>query len=78
MSDTNPATNLDESDIGNAIFGDLTATDPEPELTDSEKIDYVFQIAVKVGELVNNITSEQVEQVRKVYQNPLLRKILGG
>lgn len=67
MSDTN---------IGTIDFPETP--DPIPELTDAEKLDFVYKLALKASELIESITDEQVQQVKKVYNNPLLRKMLGG
>ena len=44
-------------------------------LTDAEKLDYLYQVAVKVGALVDSITPQQVEQVKRMQANPLISKL---
>ena len=48
------------------------------ELTDAEKLDYLYRVAVKVGALVDSITPAQVEQVQKLQRNPFLSKMFAG
>lgn len=48
------------------------------DLTDAEKLDYLYRVAVKVGVLVDSITPAQVEQVQKIQRNPLLAKMFSG
>lgn len=52
--------------------------DTARELTDAEKIEYLYQVALKVGALVDSITPAQVEQVQKLQRNPFLSKIFAG
>ena len=47
-------------------------------LTDAEKLDYLYQVAVKVGALVDSITPAQVEQVKRMQANPLISKLFAG
>ena len=47
-------------------------------LTDAEKLDYLYQVAVKVGALVESITPAQVEQVKRMQANPLMSKLFAG
>ena len=47
-------------------------------LTDAEKLDYLYQVAVKVGALVDSITPQQVEQVKRMQANPLISKLFAG
>lgn len=47
-------------------------------LTDAEKLDYLYQVAVKVGALVDAITPAQVEQVKRMQTNPLISKLFAG
>ena len=47
-------------------------------LTDAEKLDYLYQVAVKVGALVDSITPQQVEQVKRMQGNPLISKLFAG
>ncbi len=50
-----------------------------PEIvTDAEKLDYLYQVAVKVGALVDAITPQQVEQVKRMQTNPLISKLFAG
>jgi hypothetical protein len=50
----------------------------EPLLSNSEKIDYLYRVAVKLGALVDAVTPAQVEQVKKLQSNPLLSKLFAG
>lgn len=54
------------------------AGNPTGELTDAEKLDYLYQVALKVGALVASITPQQVEQVQKLQRNPFLSKMFAG
>ena len=47
-------------------------------LTDAEKLNYLYQVAVKVGALVDSITPAQVEQVKRMQANPLMSKLFAG
>lgn len=47
-------------------------------LSDKEKLDYLYQVAVKVGALVDSITPAQVEQVKRMQANPLISKLFAG
>ena len=47
-------------------------------LSDAEKLDYLYQVAVKVGALVDSITPAQVEQVKRMQANPLISKLFAG
>ena len=47
-------------------------------LTDAEKLDYLYQVAVKVGVLVDSISPAQVEQVKRIQTNPLISKLFAG
>ena len=47
-------------------------------LADAEKLDYLYQVAVKVGALVDSITPAQVEQVKRMQANPLISKLFAG
>ena len=47
-------------------------------LSDAEKLDYLYQVAVKVGALVDSITPAQVEQVKRMQSNPLMSKLFAG
>ena len=47
-------------------------------LSDAEKLDYLYQVAVKVGALVESITPAQVEQVKRMQANPLISKLFAG
>lgn len=53
----------------------LDATAP---LSDAEKLDYLYEVAVKVGKLVESITPAQVEQVKRMQANPLMSKLFAG
>ena len=50
----------------------------EPILSNSEKIDYLYEVAVKVGALVDAITPQQIEQVKRMQTNPLISKLFAG
>ena len=54
--------------------GDVWAT----ALTDAEKLDYLYQVALKVGALVDSISPAQVEQVKRIQSNPLISKLFAG
>ena len=47
-------------------------------LTDAEKLDYLYQVALKVGALVESISPAQVEQVKRIQSNPLISKLFAG
>lgn len=47
-------------------------------VSDAEKLDYLYQVALKVGKLVESITPAQVEQVKRLQSNPLMSKLFSG
>jgi hypothetical protein len=47
-------------------------------LSNSEKIDYLYSVALKVGALVDAITPQQIEQVKRMQSNPLISKLFAG
>lgn len=47
-------------------------------LTDAEKLNYLYEIAVKVGALVDAVTPQQIEQVKRMQSNPLISKLFSG
>ena len=47
-------------------------------LSDAEKLDYLYQVALKVGALVESISPAQVEQVKRIQSNPLISKLFPG
>ena len=50
----------------------------DPGLTDAEKLNYLYEVAVKVGALVDSISPAQVEQVKRIQTNPLISKLFAG
>ena len=46
--------------------------------TDAEKLDYLYEVALKVGKLVESISPAQVEQVKRMQSNPLMSKLFAG
>ena len=51
---------------------------PTLELSLEEKVEYLYQVVVKVEALVAAITPAQVEQVQKLQRNPFLAKMFSG
>ena len=47
-------------------------------VTDAEKLDYLYQVALKVSALVESVTPAQIEQVQKLQRNPFLSKMFAG
>ena len=47
-------------------------------LTDAEKLNYLYEVAVKVGTLVDAITPQQLDQVKRMQGNPLISKLFSG
>ena len=47
-------------------------------LTDAEKLNYLYEVALKVGKLVESISPAQVEQVKRMQANPLISKLFAG
>ena len=47
-------------------------------LTDAEKLNYLYEVALKVGKLVESISPAQVEQVKRMQSNPLMSKLFAG
>ena len=46
--------------------------------TDAEKLDYLYQVALKVGALIDAVSPAQVEQVKRLQSNPLISKLFAG
>ncbi len=44
---------------------------------DTDKLDYLYQMAKRIEGIVNSITPEQVERVNKLASNPLLSRMFG-
>lgn len=57
---------------------DAILPDDAPILSNSEKIDYLYNVAVKVAALVDSVTPAQVQQVKKLQTNPLMSKLFAG
>lgn len=45
---------------------------------DREKLEYLYEVAVKVGALIEQITPQQLEQVKTMQENPVLKRLLGS
>ena len=58
----------------NVRTGDVWVT----ELSDAEKLDYLYQVALKVGALIEAVSPAQVEQVKRLQSNPLISKLFAG
>lgn len=56
-----------------------------PEVSDSEKLEVLYQFALqgielfeKIAPIIDAITPKQVEQIESAANNPFLKKLLGG
>ena len=56
----------------------IEVSQPEPILSDAEKLDYLYTVARKVAALVDSVSPAQIEQVKKIQRNPLLSKLFSG
>lgn len=56
---------------------DASSAFPDTEPTDSEKLDYLYQTAVRVQNLIDQVTPEDIGKIQKTVSNPLVRKMLG-
>jgi hypothetical protein len=50
--------------------------EPARELTTEEKIDYLFDTALKIRSLIDKITDQDVQKAKAAYQNPFMKHIL--
>ena len=56
----------------------IEVSQPDPILSDAEKLDYLYAVARKVATLVDSVSPAQIEQVKKIQRNPLLSKLFSG
>lgn len=67
---------MDQS--GNVPAFPETYTVPTLEPTREEKIDYLYDMALRVDALISQITPAQIEKVQQLQANPLIRKLFGS
>lgn len=65
------------SNIPAPVFGVDDAVG-DTDLTDTAKLDYLYQTAKQVRTLLDSVTPEQVERVNKIAGNPIFRKMFAG
>lgn len=69
--------------VGNPVEPVDNAPDTEPAVAvpfdtlDREKLEYLYDTAVKVRSFIDQITPQQVAQVQKAQDNPVLKRLLG-
>jgi hypothetical protein len=56
--------------------GDVAYVLPEPELTDSEKIEYMYQVAVKLDAAVREVLPQVAPILESVSKNPMLKMFM--
>ena len=69
------------NEIFSQVHNDMAIAEPitagaDRELTDSEKINYLFEVAVKADKLMQEVAPQIVPLLESVSKNPMLKMFL--